>query len=169
VKRLNARRVKIHRCYSVDEAARLLKVHKNTVRMWIKVGLQTVDARRPTLILGRELARFLHDRRQRSRKRCQPGQLYCVRCRAPTDPAARSAEYVPVTPKTGNLRAQCGACGTIAWRRVALQSLAAAVGELQVLFPEGLEHIADGASRSPNNDFEEVAYLCGNTIQKTSG
>ena len=97
VKRLNARRVKLHRSYSVEEAARLLRVHKNTVRTWIKTGLQPIDERRPTLILGRELARFLHDRRQRGRKRCQPGQLYCVRCRAPKDPAAGAAEYVPIT------------------------------------------------------------------------
>ena len=52
VKRVNARRVKIHRSYAVDEAARLLGVHKNTVRSWIKRGLPTVDNRRPILILG---------------------------------------------------------------------------------------------------------------------
>ena len=40
------------------------KVHKNTVRGWLKSGLETVDARRPTLVLGRKLSAFLHARRQ---------------------------------------------------------------------------------------------------------
>jgi hypothetical protein len=44
--------------YTVEEAARTLGVHKNTVRAWLKRGLPTIDAERPTLILGRELAHF---------------------------------------------------------------------------------------------------------------
>lgn len=157
MKRLNARRVKIHRCYSVEEAARLLKVHKNTVRMWIKVGLQTVDARRPTLILGRELARFLHERRQRSRQRCPLGQLYCVRCRAPRQPAGGAAEYIPITSTSGNLKGQCSDCGTSIWRRVSILRLKIVAGDLQVLFPQGLQRIEDEASPSLDSDFEEVA------------
>ena len=55
----NPRLVKIHRSYTVEEAANLLAVHKSTVREWIKRGLPTSDDRRPTIILGRELAAFL--------------------------------------------------------------------------------------------------------------
>ena len=36
----------------------LFRRHKNTVRNWLKVGLQPVDDRRPILILGRELLPF---------------------------------------------------------------------------------------------------------------
>ena len=157
MKRLNARRVKIHRSYSVDEVARLFRVHKNTVRIWIKAGLPTIDGRRPTLILGRELVRFLHERRQRIRQRCTPGQLYCVRCRAPRYPAPRAAEYFPITASSGNLKARCGACGALTWRRVSLGSLAVAAGDLQVLFPQGQQRIIDTASPSLNSDFDEVA------------
>jgi hypothetical protein len=110
VKRLNARRVKIHRTYTVDEAARLFEVHTNTVRGWIKSGLPTVDDRRPILILGRDLVRFLFNRRQRTRQRCRPGQLYCFRCRAPKSPAARMADYMPITAASGNLRGLCPDC-----------------------------------------------------------
>ncbi len=38
----NHRLVKIHRSYTVEDAARCLAVHKNTVRRWIKAGLPTV-------------------------------------------------------------------------------------------------------------------------------
>ena len=157
MKRLNARRVKLHRCYSVDEAARLFRVHKNTVRAWIKSGLHTIDARRPTLILGRELARFLHERRQRTRQPCQPGQLYCVRCRSPKQPAAGVAEYIPITPRSGNLKGRCDACGAVMCRRVSLRSLTVVAGGLEVAIPQGQQRIADSAYPSLNSDFDEVA------------
>ena len=85
----------------------LFGVHKNTVRGWLKSGLQPIDDRRPTLILGRKLSGFLHARRERARQRCRPGQFYCLRCRAPKDPASRRAEYLPITPTSGNLRGTC--------------------------------------------------------------
>ena len=157
MKRLNPRRVKIHRSYTVEEAARLVRVHKNTVRVWIKAGLQTIDERRPTLILGRELARFLHERHQHTRQRCQPGQLYCVRCRAPKDPAARMAEYVPITPSSGNLKGRCGTCGTVMWRRVSLRNLTNVTGALDVALPQAQRRIGDSASPSLSSDFDEVA------------
>ena len=59
----NHRRVKIHRNYTVDEAARILDVHKNTVRQWLKNGLPAIDDRRPLLILGSELSAYLKKRR----------------------------------------------------------------------------------------------------------
>jgi len=51
----NPRRVKIHRSYSVEEMSRLLGVHKNTVRNWLKNGLEPIDDQRPTLIRGSDL------------------------------------------------------------------------------------------------------------------
>jgi|GEM_PF-6469059 len=42
-KNLNYRLVKIHRNCIAEEAAELLGVHKNTVRAWVKAGLQIVD------------------------------------------------------------------------------------------------------------------------------
>src|SRR5262249_62112111 len=79
----NPRLVKIHRNYSVEDIARLFDVHKNTVRSWLKQGLATIDDRRPTLILGRELLRFLQERRQQAKQSCGPGRIYCIECRAP--------------------------------------------------------------------------------------
>jgi hypothetical protein len=54
--RINPRLVKIHLSYTVDEAARRLKTHKNTIRNWIKLGLPVIDGRRPALVHGRDLA-----------------------------------------------------------------------------------------------------------------
>lgn len=133
VKRLNPRRVKVHRCYTVEEAAMLFRVHKNTVRTWLKSGLQPIDSRRPILILGQQLASFLHARRERKRQRCRPGELYCFRCRAPRASAVHTADYLPITASSGNLRGACCDCGTRMYRRVSLRKLATAIGDLQGL------------------------------------
>jgi transposase-like protein len=59
----NYRRVKIHRSHTVEEIARSLGVHKNTVRVWVKAGLPTSNKRRPLLVLGEDLVSFLQARR----------------------------------------------------------------------------------------------------------
>src|SRR5262245_65819337 len=58
----NPRLAKIHRSYSVDDVSRLFKIHKNTVRNWLRQGLEPIDAQRPTLIRGQELQHFLAER-----------------------------------------------------------------------------------------------------------
>ena len=89
----NHRLVKIHRSYTVEEIARLFGIHKNTVRHWVKEGLATIDDKRPMLILGHVLAAFLQARRVKNKQTCKPGELYCVRCRAPRSPAGNMADY----------------------------------------------------------------------------
>ena len=155
MKRLNPRRVKVHRCYTVEVVAKLFGVHKNTVRDWLKAGLPRVDARRPTLILGRQLAAFVHSRREHRRQRCRSGELYCFRCRAPKGSATGTADYLPVTMSSGNLRATCAECGTRMFRRVSLSKLAAVAGELQVQMPQALQRIGDCSDPSPNCDLAE--------------
>ena len=156
MRRLNPRRVKVHRTYTVEEAARLFRVHKNTVRDWLKVGLPKVDGRRPTLILGRQLASFIHSRRERRRQRCRAAELYCFRCRAPKRPAAGTAEYLPLTTGSGNLRARCADCGTRMYRRVSFHKLSVVAGDLQVMLPEAQQRIVEGLEPSVNCDLERV-------------
>src|SRR5271170_4234582 len=109
-RRPNHRLVKIHRSYTVEEVAVLFGTHKNTVRAWVKAGLPTCDSKRPMLILGRELAAYLQARRMKNRRPCQPGEIYCVRCRAPKRPAGDMADYQVITANLGNLIGICPAC-----------------------------------------------------------
>jgi hypothetical protein len=154
VKRLNPRRVKLHRNYTVEEAAMLFRVHRNTVRGWLKSGLQPIDGRRPILILGRQLASFIHARREYKRRRCRAGEFYCFRCRAPRISAAQRANYLPITASSGNLSGICSECGTRMYRRVSLRKLATAVGDLQVLLPQAQQRIVESADPSVNCDLE---------------
>ena len=138
----------------------LFRVHENTVRGWLKVGLEPVDNRRPILILGRQLCSFLHARRKHARRRCRPGEFYCFHCRAPRGPFARTAEYLPLTSHSGNLKATCTNCGTRMYRRVSLSKLAAVASDLQVQMPQAGQRIEDCPDPSPNCDLarEPDAY-----------
>ena len=157
MKRLNPRRVKIHRSYTVEEVARVFNVHKNTVREWLKAGLPKIDGRRPILILGQQLASFLHARRERRRQRCGAGELYCFRCRAPMRASSRTAEYLPLTPGSGNLKATCADCGTRMYRRVSLRTLAVLAGDLRVTLSQAQQRIVEGLEPSVNCDLERMS------------
>ena len=145
----NPRRVKIHRSYTVEEAARLLGVHKNTVRRWIKQGLPTIDDKRPKLILGRDLSAFLQAKRTKNKRPCKPGEMYCLRCRAPKLPAENMVEYHPHTETLGNLFGICPDCGAGMNRRVSLSKREHVRGQTDIILPQGVQRIFP-SSRPPN-------------------
>ncbi len=120
----DARRVKLHRNYSVEEAARCVGAHKNTIRRWIKQGLPTIGGRGQTLILGSALRAFLEAWRKRAKRPCPPGFMYCLKCRAPKPPAERLTQYLPLTPSSGNLKGRCPDCFSTMFRRTKLADVA---------------------------------------------
>ncbi len=148
----NHRLVKIHRSYTVEEIAELFAIHKNTVRNWVKSGLATTDDKRPMLILGVDLAPFLQARRTKNKRPCKPGEIYCVRCRAPRFPAAHMVEYAPVTENFGNLIAICPDCGAIMNRRVSLARISQIRGGMDISFPQALEQLIESAKPTVNSD-----------------
>lgn len=153
----NPRLAKIHRSYTVDEVACLYGIHKNTIRDWVKRGLPTSDDRRPMLILGKDLAAFLQSKRTANKNPCGPGEIYCVRCRAPRAPAGRMAEYQALTPTSGNLIAICSCCDSMMYRRVNIAKLAFISADLEVSLPQALQHIDESPNPSVNCDLKQGA------------
>jgi hypothetical protein len=151
----NGRLAKIHRTYTVDDLSRLLKIHKNTVRNWLKQGLQAIDAQRPTLIRGTELRRFVTERRARSKQTCGPGRIYCLPCRAPKVPAAKIADCIQTTETSGTLQGICPDCNRMIYRRVNPQKLDAARGELAVIVTQARASIEETAKANVNCDSSE--------------
>jgi hypothetical protein len=151
-RRPNHRLVKIHRSYTVEEIAKLFGIHKNTVRGWVKVGLTTIDDKRPMLILGHDLSAFVQARRLKNKRTCKPGELYCVRCRVPKFPAGDMADYEPVTEKFGNLTAICPDCHSIINRRVSLAKIEEVCGKMDITFPQAMRHIVESTKPTVNSD-----------------
>lgn len=152
-RRPNYRLVKTLRSYTVEEVARLLGTHKNTVRAWVTAGLPTCDSKRPTLILGRDLAAYLQARRTKNKRPCQPGEIYCVRCRAPRQPAGDMADYRPITASLGLLGGICPHCGAMIYRRASLAKLPQIRGKLDIRFTEAERRVSDSSLPIVNSDF----------------
>jgi len=116
-RRARWRSVKRHYNLTVEEAAKMLGVHKGTVRRWIKSGLPALTDRKPALILGDDLIEWLKSQRK-ERQTCGPGELYCMKCQCPQMAADAKAELHPSPNGGGNLRARCSVCGTSMNRRI---------------------------------------------------
>ncbi len=151
-RRPNYRLVKVHRNYTVEEVADLFGIHKNTVRQWIKKGLPLCDQKRPALILGRVLAEFLQAQKIKNKRTCQPGEMYCLRCREPRKPVADLLEYQVITDKVGNLMAMCSHCNALMNKRVSYSKLPAIQAQMGVTFPQAQKHIGDSNQSSLNSD-----------------
>jgi hypothetical protein len=93
------------------------------------------------LILGRDLAAFLKARRLKNKRKCQPGEIYCVRCRTPKNPAGDMADYQPVTAMLGTLVGICPCCEAMMYRCVNPAKLEQVRGRLDIMMPKALLHI----------------------------
>ena len=151
----NPNLAKIHRNYTVEEVAGLYGVFKGTVRAWIKAGLPIINDKRPMLILGSNLVAFHQARRTKNKQKCKPGEIYCVRCRMPKNPAGDMADYRIITEKIGNLEAICPNCDNIMNRRVSLSKLGQVCGEITITLPQALQHIIESNQPSVNSDLKQ--------------
>lgn len=133
--------VKIHRSYTVDEAARALGVAKGTIRRWLtSAKLSAVEGLRPALILGSEIACFL-DKRQKPKQVCALQECYCLTCRAPREPAGGMADIILHANGGGNLRALCAVCSGIMHKRVSGTAIPALQAILDVAIQQALPRI----------------------------
>lgn len=104
---------------------------------------------------GADLAEFLRKRRDAQKQPCAPGQLFCLRCRAPRTPAGERVQYRPLTSTQGTLTGVCGTCSARMCRRVSLAKLTAAAGNLAVTTTQAGEHIDECPTPIVNCDFEK--------------
>lgn len=149
----NHRLVKTHYTYAVGDIAQLFKVHKNTVREWLRSGLKTIDQNHPMLIHGDDLAGFLKKRRQEKKRPCQPGEIFCVRCRTGKLPAGNMADYIPINGTFGNLEGICPDCGGMIYRRASLARLEQFREKLEIRFKEEGRRVSDSAGPTVNSQY----------------
>lgn len=150
---INFRLAKVHRAYTTEEAAKLYGIHTSTVRNWLKQGLPSIDAKRPTMILGRELVEFHRKRRKDKKHQCGPGELFCVRCHLPKRPAGDMADLQVRTPTLGNLVGICPDCDSMMNRVVSIAKLDAISGGLDITIVVAQWRVADCQEPPVNTDF----------------
>lgn len=154
-RRANPNRIKLHRSYTANELAICCGVHKNTVRHWQKQGLCPVDGNRPILFHGSAAREFLTKRNSARKRPCPPGTMYCLRCRQPRAPALDMVEYVPITAKSGNLRALCECCEALIHRRVRQPDIGKTMPGLPVQIRQDHPSLSGRTSLSLNCDLSK--------------
>jgi|SRR5271163_2127794 len=152
-RRFNCRRVKIHRTYTIAEAAAILGAHKHTVSRWIAAGLPTIDDRRPLIIHGEDLRGFI-DARRHKKQTCRPGEFFCLGCKAPRRPAGDMTDYILKTASRGLLRGICPICDGFIHRAASLSTIAQKAGGLDVAFPKAQQRLDDTTSPLSNVDLK---------------
>lgn len=137
----NPNKCKIHRCYTVEEAALLYGVHKRTVRNWIIKGLAVCDDKRPLLILGADLKLFIKQQRQVNKRSCKPSELYCFKCREPRLPDQNTIEFIQETSTKGRVISACSVCSSMMNKYFKLENLTSIQRDLAVILPLQQKHI----------------------------
>ena len=132
------------------------------MRSWLQSGLQANDDKRPTLIRGAELRRFLAERRAKAKRPTPAGMIYCLGCREPRRPAGDMVDYLPRTATSGNLEGICPACGAMLYRSVSLAKLEEIRAGLDVTVREGHGRLRQRKEPSLNHDSEPRATAHAN-------
>ena len=143
-RRPNGRRVKIHRNYTIAEAAAFLGVHKHTVSRWIAAGLPTTDAKRPFLIRGQDLRAFLRAREPDQTEHV--GRASSIACAVgrPDGPRWRHGRLQSRTPpRAACCCGICPTCDTMIYRAVSLGTIEQKRGGLDIAFPSAERRIGD--------------------------
>ena len=150
-RRPNHRRIKIHWPYTIEEASRATGTSRVTIRRWItSAGLPAITDRRPHLILGSDLAKFLEGR-ARKKTKLSLHEFYCFKCKAPRGAVIGLAEYVARTPSTGNLEVLCDVCTTVMHKVIATAALGEVERILQVSIQQGSVRLMDTPEPSLND------------------
>ncbi len=122
-RRAQVRHIKSHRNYTIEQAASLAGVTKQTIRRWSQQGLPVMTRRRPFLIIGADLKEFIKERRISNAVPMPIGQFKCWACKSLGPPAFGLADYAPLSEKHGILHAICGTCEGAVTRFVSVADL----------------------------------------------
>ncbi len=152
----NPNSIKQRRSYSFIEIAEKLEIHVRTVQVWRKAGLKVIDeSKRPLLIFGKELRRFIKDMITKRRHSLKIDEFFCVRCRKPRKSRPNKLTFQIINKKLGKdslqakMKGACEVCGLL-FTRFSSDKKIKEAQENGVLFMQGQEVIF-GSKDSPLN------------------
>lgn len=147
----NTRLIKATWPYEVQEIADLFGLHKNAVLCWLKEGLQADTSRRPYLVRGDELIRFLNERQKSKKCKCATDEFFCVKCRNPRKAYEGIADLQIESPNRFRVKAICAVCSTPMNKVQGMKNFSKIEACFHIHQREGL-HIIDGYTPSVNSD-----------------
>ncbi len=118
-KRANPMAVKAALTYEIGEAAMVLGKTPATIRNWIKDGLPVMSSRKPYLICGEAIRKYLRAKYQANKTPLAPDELFCLSCRAGRRPRDMGVEITAISPKISLLKGACQQCGACSTRMIA--------------------------------------------------
>lgn len=109
--------------YTVEEAADALGVTTATVRNYIRRGLPVMANKRPALLSGQEIRRFLRAERRAKKSPLAPNELRCPSCQTGRRPFGMLVDAEPINQNTAILKGLCEVCEAPSSRFVATNRL----------------------------------------------
>lgn len=117
-KRYNARSLKTHHNYTVEQVSEILGAHPQTIRSWSNKGLPCLRAKIPHLFIGAHVQTFLAAQSASKKQPLAPDHLYCLSCRAGKIPHESEADFIPDGGGRGRLIGLCPDCENLCNRFV---------------------------------------------------
>lgn len=157
----NLKLIKSRRAYTYMKIAQIFKIHQRTVQKWHRQGLKVIDEeKRPFLVMGEEVCRFLKENAEKRRKTLKTGEFFCFKCRCARRslPGNMSIETTPKQlgkdSKQVFIRGICEVCG----QSLLLFFSEKRLDELKdsgLLFSIDTKALSCGASKSETGIFTE--------------
>jgi len=110
--------VKAALSYTIEEAARALRVTPATIRNWIKDGLPVMSSRKPYLLLGQDIRDYLRAKNKAAKRPLEEDGLFCPSCKRSRRPTGMAVALRRINPKTGLLLGTCDHCGCASTRMI---------------------------------------------------
>ncbi|MBK0398492.1 MerR family transcriptional regulator [Limibaculum sp. M0105] len=122
-RRIDARRVKTHRAYRIDQLAEIVGVTVQTVRNWRRQGLPCITDKRPFLIRGRDFKEFHASRLKASKQALGAFEIFCLCCKRPRAPMPGLVDHEPMEGGRSRIIMICPHCERTAQRIVSDRNL----------------------------------------------
>lgn len=123
-KNINTRIIKPQACYSAELLSKTLKVNKQTIYIWKKQGLKTIDNNLPLMFFGQDVIDFLEDRKNARKVPCKIDELYCLKCKKPKKAYDNKIALNPNGKNKVNVIAECITCRTKTHKSQGIENIA---------------------------------------------
>ena len=127
----NLRRIRNNFPYSLDEISETLGINKQTIYIWIKQGLKTIQGSYPTLIHGSDLINYLSKKQSKRKQKCKDDEMLCFKCKIPRKTKKEAVKIIIQKSTCINLTGECEICEGKIFKNISAKNLA----KYQVLFP----------------------------------